>query len=216
VTDSPPPDRGVPTGGDSPQARTALSYGFREYFANWRPVLAVVAVALAAQLVFDFVEVLSSSEVETLVFSVLGLVVGAIASLGIYQTALMITAGVTPTLGTAFSFDRWTAWVGFSIVFGLLVGVGLTLCVIPGLIALAYFGMAPYFFIDQGLRPGQAFSASRRAATSRGFALPVLVSIVVGALGLLGCGVGFLVTAPAGFLAVAFLYRNAAGQPVAS
>jgi hypothetical protein len=67
---------------------------------------------------------------------------------------------------------------------------------------------------DGRMRVGQALSASAHAASSRGFALPVLVSIVVGAAGLLACAIGVLVTAPAAYIAVAFLYRNAAGQPV--
>jgi hypothetical protein len=45
--------------------------------------------------------------------------------------------------------------------------------------------------------------------------LPVLLSIIVGALGLIARGIGVLVTAPAAYIAVAFLYRNATGQPVA-
>ena len=103
----------------------------------------------------------------------------------------------------------------FSIVYGLMVGVGLLLCVIPGLVVLAFFGMAPYFFLDRGMSMGDAFTASREAATSRGFALPVILSIAVGAAGLIACGIGALVTAPAAYVAVAYLYRNAAGQPVA-
>jgi hypothetical protein len=48
---------------------------------------------------------------------------------------------------------------------------------------------------------------------SRAFA--VLLAIVVGVLGLLACGLGVLVTAPAAYIAVAFLYHNASGQTVA-
>jgi uncharacterized membrane protein len=76
--------------------------------------------------------------------------------------------------------------------------------------------MAPFFFIDRRMSLGDALSASREAASSRGFALPVLLSIIVGAAGLIACGIGVFVTAPAAYIAVAFLYRNAAGQPVAS
>ena len=103
----------------------------------------------------------------------------------------------------------------FSIVFGLMVGIGLAFCIIPGLFVLAFFGLAPYFFIDRGMSLGDALTASQQAATSRGYAVPVLLSIIVGAAGLIACGIGVLVTAPAAYIAVAFLYRNATGQPVA-
>jgi uncharacterized membrane protein len=211
----PPPYGGVPPGYGSPSAGTALSYGFNKYFANVGPVLAVIAVAIVAQLVVQLIELSVTSLLGRLFFSIIGLVVGAIVSLGIYKTALMITAGSTPTVGEAFSFDRWGEWLGFSIVYGLMVGIGLALFIVPGLFVLALFGMAPFFFIDRRMSIGQALTASREAASSRGFAIPVILSIVVGALGLVACFIGVFVTAPAAYIAVAFLYRNAAGQPVA-
>jgi len=210
-----PPYGGVPPGENSPPVGSALSYGFNKYFANVGPVLAVIAVAVVAQLAVNLVEVSVSSLIGRALFTIVGVIVGAVASLGIYKTALMITSGVTPTISAAFSYDRWGQWLGFSIVYGLMVGVGFIACVLPGLFVLAFFGMAPYFFIDRQMSLGEALSASRTAATSRAFAMPVLLSIVVGVLGLIACGIGVLVTAPAAYIAVAFLYRNAAGQPVA-
>jgi len=211
----PPPYGAVPPGYGSPPVGTALSYGFNKYFANVGPVLGVIAIAIVAQLLVQLIELPVTSLVGRLLFSIIGLVVGAIVSLGIYKTALMITAGSVPTISEAFSYDRWGEWLGFSIVYGLMVGIGLALCIVPGLVVLALFGMAPFFFIDRGMTLGQALTASREAAMSRGFALPVLVSIIVGALGLVACLIGVFVTAPAAYIAVAFLYRNAAGQPVA-
>jgi uncharacterized membrane protein len=221
VTDVPPPppprppSGWVPPGGGSPQAGTALSYGFNKYFANVGPVLAVIVVAIVVQVVFQLIELSVSSLVGRALFSIVGLVVSAVVSLGIYKTALMITAGQVPTVGQAFTYDRWGEWILFSIVYGLMVGIGLVLCLVPGLVVLAFFGMAPFFFIDRGMSLGDALSASRDAASNRGFAWPVLLSIIVGVAGVIACGIGLFVTAPAAYIAVAFLYRNAAGQPVA-
>ena len=61
---------------------------------------------------------------------------------------------------------------------------------------------------------GDAFSASREAA-SRGYAVPVILAVIVGALGLIACGVGALLTMPAAYIAVAFLYRGATNQVAA-
>ena len=61
----------------------------------------------------------------------------------------MITAGETPTSARRSQNDRWGEWFGFSIVYGLMVGIGLALASFPGLFVLAFFGMAPYFFIDR-------------------------------------------------------------------
>jgi hypothetical protein len=212
----PPPYGAVPPGGGSPEVGTALSYGFNKYFANFGPVLGVVFISIAAQIILSLIgQLVVRSLVGIFLFQILGWVVGAIAALGVYKMALMLTAGQSPDIGKAFQFDRWGEWFVFSIVFGLIIGIGFVLCIIPGLVALAFFGMAPYFFIDRGMTVGQALTASREAATSRGFAIPVFLSILVGAAGLIACGIGALVTAPAAYIAVAFLYRNASGQPVA-
>ncbi len=216
VPPPPPPSYGsVPPGSGTPSVGTALSYGFNKYFANLGPVLAVIAVAIVAQLIVQLIELGVSSLFGRLLFSIIGLVVGAIVSLGIYKTALMITTGTTPSLGEAFTYDRWGEWIVFSIVYGLMVGIGLAFCILPGLAILAIFGMAPYFFIDRGMSLGDALKSSQQAATSRAYWGPVLLSIIVGAAGLIACGIGVFVTAPAAYIAVAYLYRNAAGQPVA-
>ena len=211
----PSPYGSVPSGGGSPDVGTALSYGFNKYFANLGPVLAVIFIPVAAQLILGFIgQVVVGGFIGIFVFEILSWVVGAIAALGIYNVTLQITAGQTPDIGKAFTSDRWGEWFAFSIVFGLMVGIGLALCIIPGLFVLAFFGLAPFFFLDRGMGIGDALSASREAA-GRGYALPVILAIIVGVLGAIACGIGVLVTAPAAYIAVAFLYRGATNQVAA-
>ena len=59
-------------------------------------------------------------------------------------------------------------------------------------------------------------SASQKAVSSKGLFFPILLSIVVGALGFIACFIGAFVTLPVAYIAVAYLYRYAAGQPVAA
>src|SRR4029077_18245878 len=101
------------------------------------------------------------------------------AGLGIYNICLQITAGQTPDIGKAFTSDRWAEWFIFSLVFGLMVGIGLALCLIPGLFVLAFFGMAPFFFLDRGMSLGDSLTASREAA-GRGHAMPRVPPVPVG------------------------------------
>jgi uncharacterized membrane protein len=212
VPPPPPPYGSVP--GGNPDVGSALSYGFSKYFANLGPVLLIILVAFAAQVIVQILGIAVSSVFLKAILGIIGLVVSAAVSIGIYRAALMLTAGVTPTVSTAFTYDRWGEWIVFSIVYGLMVGIGLALCIIPGLFVLAFFGMAPYFFIDRGMSLGDALTASREAA-GRGYAVPVVLAIVVGALGFIACGIGALVTAPAAYIAVAFLYRGATNQVAA-
>jgi uncharacterized membrane protein len=45
--------------------------------------------------------------------------------------------------------------------------------------------------------------------------VPVFLAQIVGVLGVLLCGIGVLVTMPAAYVGLAYLYRNATDQPVA-
>jgi hypothetical protein len=222
VTDIPPPPpfpppSGPPPGAGGPDAGAAISYGWKKFQENVGPMLAVVLIPVAAQIVLSIIgQSAIHSTFGALIFQVLGIVVGAIAGLGLYRVALQITAGEPVSVGKAFQYDRMGEWIIFSFVFGLAVGIGLVLCVIPGLFFLAYFGLAPFYFLDGGLGLGESFSASRQAVQSKGLAFPVLLSIIVGVLGLIACIIGVFVTEAIAYIAVAYLYRYAAGQTVAA
>jgi uncharacterized membrane protein len=193
-----------------------LSYGFNKYFANVGPFLGVIFIPVLAQIVLSIIGQVVIRGVFGYVFAeVLGTLISFVLYYGVYHMALMLTAGETPDIGRAFQNDRWGEWIVFSIVYGLMVGIGLALCIIPGLFVLAFFGMAPYFFIDRRMSLGDALNASRTAASSGSYALPVVLCVVVGAAGVIACVVGLLVTAPAAYIAVAFLYRGATNQVAA-
>jgi uncharacterized membrane protein len=223
VTDPPPPPPpppssfGTPPPTGGPDVGVALSYGWKKFQANVGPLIAIVAVPVVLQIALGGIAFAARSTfVLYALIQILSFVVSTVALLGITRAALMLTAGEPIDFGKAFQYDRWGEWFVFAIVYGLMVGIGLALCLIPGLFVLAFFGMAPFFVVDGRMSLGDALSASRQAAGSKGLALPVLLSIVVGALGVIACFVGILVTYPVAFIAVAYLYRYAVGQPVAA
>jgi hypothetical protein len=196
---------------------TALAYGWKKFRANARPMLAVVLVPLVVQLVIALAgRALIHSVARWFLFQIVGIVVATIAGIGVPRLALMISAGETPDVGRAFRNERWGSWVAFSVVFGLAEGIGLVLCVIPGVLFLAFFGLAPYFFLDRGMGIGEALRASREAVVARGLAFPVLLAIVIGALGAVVFVVGAFVTQAVAALALAYLYRGAVGEPVSA
>jgi hypothetical protein len=215
-----PPPPNVPPGpppisGGSPDLGAALSYGFNKYFANIGPVLAVILLPVAVQILIALIgRLLFDSWIASLLLNVVSWVVSAVAALGIYQIVLMITRGETPDVARAFTTDRWGEWFLFSIVWGLIIGIGFVLCIIPGIVALAFLGTAPFYFLDQRLSIGDSLSAAWDTGR-RGYALPTIVAVIVGVLGVILCGIGVLVTAPAAYIAVGYLYRHANRQSIA-
>jgi uncharacterized membrane protein len=218
VTDLPlPPFGSPPPGRGTPDVGAALSYGWKKFQENVGPLLLVILIPVAVQAVISIVMLIAVHSVAgRLLFSVIAIIVSAVAGIGIYQMALMITAGEPADVGKAFTYDRWAEWIVFSFLFGLAIFVGLILCVIPGLLFLAFFGLAPFYFIDRRMSLGESLRASRAAVQRNELAFPILLSIVIGILGVLACALGLYVTEPVAYVAVAFLYRYAAGQPVAA
>ena len=107
-------------------------------------------------------------------------------------------------------------WIVFAFVFGLFVGVGAIFCGVGALIVLAFFGLAPYYFLDQRKSLGDAFSASLEATRANaGIPLAIALTVLVGFLGIILCYVGALVTMPIAYIGVGFLYRHINNQPVA-
>jgi uncharacterized membrane protein len=227
VTDLPPPPPPPPPppwnpppsgGGDrTPDAGAALSYGWQKFQQNVGALLIAVLIPIAVQVVLSIIgRAVVSSFFVAIVFQIIGIALSAAAGIGIYRVALQITAGEPADIGKAFDYDRWGEWIIFSILFGLMVGIGLVLCIVPGLFVLAFFGLAPFFFIDKRMSLGEALTASRMAVQMKGLAFPILLSIVVGFLGIILCFLGVLITEPIAYVAVAFLYRYAVGQSVAA
>lgn len=193
----------------------ALAYGWSAFRKNAGPMLTVVLVPLAVEVVIAVVgKALIDAAARRFLFQITGVLLSAVAGLGVRRLALAITAGEPADARAAFRYDRWSEWIAFSVVFGLLESVGLVLCVIPGVLFLAYFGLAPYFFLDQDLGIRDSLRASRDAVASKGIAFSVLLMIVVGVIGVVVCVVGVVVSEAVAALALAFLYRFAVDQPV--
>lgn len=231
----PPPPRGraggrVPAGrGTTPGIGATLGYAWHKYTQNLGSLLIAMLVPTVVSVFHVVVRRQVNSAALGLVVSVVGFVVQAVASIGVYRVALQIVNGEQADVAKAFRYDRWGEWVTLLFVFGLIAALGLMLCIVPGILALGFFGLAPYFFLDRRQRIGDALSSSR----SSGLWVPVLVVSLVGAAGffvgslgsfaiapsaLAGVGGFFLgsavsfVTAPIAHIGRASLYKHATGK----
>jgi uncharacterized membrane protein len=151
VSDVPPPAFGIPPPSSTPDPGVALSYAWTKFQENAGACIGVVAVLVVVQIALGIASSLAlrSSVVLFALLQLLSFVIGPVVALGIVRLGLLVTAGESVTVGKAFTFDRWGEWIVFSIAFGFLVGIGLLLCVLPGLVVLALFGLAPFYFVDR-------------------------------------------------------------------
>jgi uncharacterized membrane protein len=211
----PPPSYGQPAPASGPDIGAAISYGWKKFTENIGALLAIIIAPLA---VIIIVEIIGFGIVRGffgfLVVFALGLLVSTIAYLGIFNAGLMATGGEHVDFGKAFTTDRWGEWIGFAIVFGLMLAVGYLVCLVGALVVIAFWGLAPFYFLDQRMSIGQALSASLNATrTNSGLPLALAVLALIGWAGGLVC-IGGLVTYPLAIIGAAYLYRQATGQEV--
>lgn len=103
-------------------------------------------------------------------------------------------------------FTFLLAWV----LYGLVVGVGFILLIVPGVIWALKFGFSGFLVVDRKLDPIAAFRESSRLTDGLkgqlfGFALLLIGLNILGALAL---GVGLFVTVPTTFIAAAYVFRR--------
>ena len=123
--------------------------------------------------------------------------------------------------------DMGDVFAGFSLAFvplllagivvHVLVGIGLALCIVPGLYLIVAWRMfVPLLIVDQGLEFWPAMELSRKVVTKHWwqcFGL-LLLAALVGLLGLLGCIVGIFFTMPIAVGATVYAYLDIFGaQP---
>lgn len=139
--------------------------------------------------------------------------------LGQARLLLNVARGEHAQISDLFSGGRYF-WrmVGSSILFSIIVGLGMLACLIPGIIWALMYLTYTYALVDQDPRGTQCLSIARAASKDNLGALLVIViaSIGINILGGLMFCVGILATLPLTFLITAVAYLKMTGQRTAS
>ena len=214
----PPPPPGAMSSGGAFSPGAAISYAWSATVKNLGPLVLMTLVILLAQVVLQ-VGFSGGEGVIALLLSIATSVVSLILAMGLIRAALRVTDGGTPELSQLTETDQLGPYIVQAILVGLAIGIGLLLCIIPGLIAAVLFAFAGYAVIDA--RDGDAVGAIKRSFEivkgNFGAVLGLMVLLtLVNIVGALLCGIGLLFTYPMTSVAIAYAYRTLNGQPVAA
>lgn len=151
----------------------------------------------------------------SLIIRVVGAIYTAWLYGGVYRAAIKQVRGEPISTADLFTGVP-TMWsmLGFSVVYGLGVGVGTLLCIVPGLLVAGLL-FPGYALIADGESLGNALSRcidamKRDMWTAAAFVFVMGLLIVVSAI---PCGLGMLVTVPVFYLVGALAYRDMIGMP---
>lgn len=147
---------------------------------------------------------------QILISNVIGCLVAPMY-IAMSRMALRRMRGEYIQIGQMFDFQgRYGQLVILSFVLALVGGIGLALCLLPGIIFYAAMLPAGLLVLDRGMTAGQALGESWRAMSpSLGAAIGVIIVCGLVAFGgALLCGIGFLFLGPIYFCTQAAVYRE--------
>jgi len=101
-----------------------------------------------------------------------------IVDLGVLAVFLKLIDGTPTSVGDIFkNWDKVFAFVIATVIYGIVVILGLFLLIVPGIFFALRLQFYSYLIIDKGLNPFEALSESYNL--TRGFALDLLILIIV-------------------------------------
>lgn len=226
----PPPGYGPPV---SPaphrapfSATDAIGYGWKAFTANIGPLVLIGLVLVLVSGMSNWLSRGFDNGFLSLVGSVLSAFISLVIGLGLIRAALAILDGGRPSVEQLVATKDIGPYIIASLLVSLIVGVGLILCVIPGLVAgflLQFYG---YAIIDRKAdsvttapqsSPTGAIRASFEVVVNN-FAPLILLAVLcflVNLAGALLCGIGLLVTLPVTAIAIAYAWRYFSGGRIA-
>lgn len=137
-------------------------------------------------------------------------VVSIYLALGLSRVGLNLVSGKAVAVGMLFGEGhKLLRAIGASILFGLMVAIGLLLLIVPGIYLALRYGQYMVAIVDRDLGVMDAFSYSSSITTNNRLQLLVLwlLSMLVIIAGLLACGIGLIFAGPVVWLAFIVAFR---------
>lgn len=214
----------------------AVTYGWTGLTRNLTPFLVlgvamfVVAYAVPTVLnvvttgsVFGFqgasatadVGVILAGELVKLAWSLVSAVVCWVLGLAMMRGALDVVDTGRTDLPAMFTRIDWISALGATILTAIGVGVGLMMCILPGLVVVYLLWFVLPAIVDGESATG-ALDASYRFTTAKfgQVILFVLISVALALVGVISFGLGLIVATPVATIGTAYTWRVLQGRPV--
>jgi len=145
-------------------------------------------------------------------------ILAMVAMIGVYHAALRATLGQAPRFADLYTSQFTLQFVLVTLASMGLTFVGVLLCCLPGLLALFFLQLSPFYVLDSG--PGVRESLLRSFRAIRANVAPalllLLLTLLITTLGSAFYGVLTLLTLPFVALITAHVYRQFNGQQIAA
>ncbi len=180
----------------------AIGWGFRTFFDNIGLFLAILVVYFCIILGLGFLKLLGTSKLVTTLISIIVYLVLAGFYIGYTKLRLDLYEGKKPSVDVLFgSYRLLPRIVLASIVFGLMVGIGFLLLIIPGIYLALRYGFFYYAMVDKNVNIQESFDQSTKL--TKGIKFELLTLYIV-------CGIISIIPIfmPAAGLAIVYAYKK--------
>jgi uncharacterized membrane protein len=156
--------------------------------------------------------------IMTLIFGLVSGVVPVILQgammAGMHIVFMKKMVGARTELGDLFKgFNYFVPTLVAAILISVFVSIGMILCIVPGLVALAATSFTYLFIVDRRMDFWPAIQASHELVKKNyvGFTVFILALACINIVGALACLIGLLITIPIQLAAVTVAYRELVG-----
>ena len=191
----------------------ALRFGWETAKKNVRFFIVVLLILAGVSFVFSAIDN-SLTQDQVFLRFIIGIanwVISSITGVGLVRIALNFVEKKESKYVDLFNhYDRTVNYMAASILYGLIVAVGIVLLIVPGIIWGIKFQFFTYFVVEKNMGPVQALKASWEMTKGIKWQLFVygLITIGINILGALALFIGLLWTIPTTLLATAYLYKH--------
>lgn len=194
----------------------AVGYGWETMKNNVGFMVLAVLIFFAAEAILSLLQTPFYGShggliIGTIIFDILGLIVGVFINMAQIRIGLRFCSGEVADFDDLYNqYHKFVDVLVGTILYGLIVLAGLILLIIPGIYWGIRYNFFGYLIIDRDMKPVDAIK--RSGELTRGVWWHLLgFWIVMWALAMLGfilCCVGALFTTPIIIVAVAYVYRT--------
>jgi hypothetical protein len=196
----------------------AIKYGFATMKKNFwffaQIIIIVSIISYVPGIITGAFDEINLPTLAVIFFGIVGLVfwgLQLLISIGVIKIALKFVKGSTGKVGDLFSGVSCIInyFIG-SLLYGLIVVVGLVLLIVPGIIFAIKFQFYQYIIVEKNTGPIDALKQSWHMTDGETLNLILLGLLLFGIniLGMLALGIGLFATIPTSLLATAWVYKK--------
>lgn len=189
----------------------AIRFGWSKMKVNfWFFVVLLIIVGVVSSLPSMVGNLFRSIPVIAFLASIAAFVLSIIVQLGLIRVNLEFVDNKKPKYDDLFYYKPFINYLLASIVYGLIVGIGFLLLIIPGVILALRLQFFTYLLVEKGVGPIESLKKSWEKTKGNTWNLLLFWLLLAGIniLGALALGIGLFATVPTTMVATAYVYRK--------